>query len=64
MEQFGFDEQNGLPVIGSRVRRGKNWNYGNEDGNQPGTVIGHAKQGNIQNFGTTLRDSYGNCRHS
>ncbi|KAK3610175.1 hypothetical protein CHS0354_038813 [Potamilus streckersoni] len=30
-----------LPPLGSRVRRGPNWDKGNQDGNGPGTVVGH-----------------------
>jgi hypothetical protein len=35
-----------LPEIGCRVRRGPNWRYNNQDGNGPGTVIGHDDNGN------------------
>ena len=44
-EHSSMEEMAGLPNIGSRVRRGKDWTYGNEDGEQPGTVIGHYKPG-------------------
>jgi hypothetical protein len=34
-----------LPPIGSRVRRGPDWHYRQQDSNGPGTVIGHAGNG-------------------
>lgn len=34
-----------LPQIGSRVRRGRNWSYGNQDSRGVGTVIGHGADG-------------------
>ncbi|KAK3610179.1 hypothetical protein CHS0354_038816 [Potamilus streckersoni] len=33
-----------LPKLGSRVRRGPDWNRGNEDGNGVGTVVGHPRE--------------------
>jgi hypothetical protein len=35
-----------LPEIGCRVRRGPDWQFNNQDGNGPGTVIGHDDDGN------------------
>ncbi|KAL3865888.1 hypothetical protein ACJMK2_043236 [Sinanodonta woodiana] len=32
-----------FPPVGSRVRRGQNWLYDNDDGDGPGTIIGHSK---------------------
>lgn len=34
-----------LPKVGSRVRRGPDWHYGNQDSEGPGTVIGHCMRG-------------------
>ncbi|XP_052278664.1 uncharacterized protein LOC127877080 isoform X2 [Dreissena polymorpha] len=31
-----------LPVIGTRVVRGPDWNHGDQDKNGPGTIVGHA----------------------
>ncbi|XP_052281724.1 uncharacterized protein LOC127879106 isoform X7 [Dreissena polymorpha] len=36
-----------IPILGSRVRRGPDWNRGNLDGNRPGTVIGHIESDQI-----------------
>lgn len=30
-----------LPPLGSRVRRGPDWRYNNQDQGGPGTVVGH-----------------------
>ena len=35
-----------LPVIGTRVVRGPDWNHGDQDKNGPGTIVGHAVDGN------------------
>lgn len=34
-------EDSHLPPLGSRVRRGPDWHYGNQDQGGPGTVVGH-----------------------
>ncbi|KAH3725297.1 hypothetical protein DPMN_051131 [Dreissena polymorpha] len=34
-----------LPKIGSRVRRGPDWRNYDQDGNGPGTVVGHSEEG-------------------
>ena len=34
-----------LPKIGSRVRRGPDWCKNDQDGNGPGTVVGHSEEG-------------------
>lgn len=34
-----------MPCIGTRVRRGKDWQYGNQDSYGVGTVTGHCDQG-------------------
>lgn len=34
-----------MPCAGTRVRRGRHWNYENQDGYGVGTVIGHCKRG-------------------
>ena len=31
-----------LPRVGSRVRRGPEWRWGNQDGEGPGTVVQHS----------------------
>lgn len=33
-----------MPCAGTRVRRGRHWNYENQDGYGVGTVIGHCKR--------------------
>ncbi|KAL3867396.1 hypothetical protein ACJMK2_044602 [Sinanodonta woodiana] len=35
------NSEESLPKLGCRVRRGPDWNRGNEDGNRVGTVVGH-----------------------
>lgn len=35
------NDDSAYPVIGSRVIRGDGWCYGKQDGNGPGTIIGH-----------------------
>lgn len=46
-----FEEKNPLmPPLGSRVKRGRDWRYENEDNYGPGTVIGHSKRGNFCMF--------------
>lgn len=44
-DSIGFEEQGGLPSIGSRVCRGKDWQFGDQGGGGPGTVIGHKQKG-------------------
>lgn len=34
-----------MPCAGTRVRRGRHWNYENQDSYGVGTVIGHCKRG-------------------
>lgn len=34
-----------MPCAGTRVRRGRHWNYENQDGYGVGTVMGHCKRG-------------------
>ncbi|XP_062596397.1 uncharacterized protein LOC134257816 [Saccostrea cucullata] len=33
-----------MPCIGTRVRRGKDWEWGDQDSNEVGTVVGHSTQ--------------------
>lgn len=41
-----FKERNPqMPPLGSRVKRGRDWRYENQDDYGPGTVIGHSKMG-------------------
>ena len=35
-----------MPHIGTRVRRGPDWKWKNQDGRGPGTVVGHSEHGN------------------
>lgn len=44
-----------MPSIGTRVRRGKDWLYGNQDSYGVGTVTGHSDKGKF----TFLRISAG-----
>ena len=39
-----------LPRIGSRVRRGPDWDWENQDSKGPGTVIGHDENGKTVNL--------------
>lgn len=34
-----------MPPLGSRVRRGRDWQWGDQDMFGPGTVVGHSKTG-------------------
>ena len=34
-----------MPCVGTRVRRGQDWIYGNQDSNGLGTVVGHSQNG-------------------
>lgn len=41
---YAFKEKNPhMPPLGSRVKRGRDWRYENQDNYGPGTVIGHSK---------------------
>ncbi|KAH3725299.1 hypothetical protein DPMN_051133 [Dreissena polymorpha] len=43
-----FENKNeAFPVIGSRVRRGPDWMFDNQDNAGPGTVAGHSEHGLI-----------------
>lgn len=43
-----FKERNPtMPCLGSRVRRGRDWKWDNQDNMGPGTVIGHHKEGKV-----------------
>lgn len=45
IENIGFEEVSGMPSIGSRIRRGKDWKWGNDGNGGPGTVVGHKQKG-------------------
>lgn len=47
-----FSEFNGsnLPPLGSRVRRGPDWKWANQDQGGAGTVVGHASSEQNDNF--------------
>lgn len=34
-----------MPTVGTRVRRGPDWEWKNQDGQGAGTVVGHSKRG-------------------
>lgn len=34
-----------MPPLGSRVKRGRDWQWGDQDKYGPSTVIGHSKNG-------------------
>ena len=38
-----------FPPIGSRVRRGPDWHWEDQDHGGPGTVVGHAEEGKDNN---------------
>ncbi|XP_070574611.1 uncharacterized protein [Ptychodera flava] len=38
-------ELEGYPTLGARVRRGRDWKWGNQDGNGVGTVVKHKRGG-------------------
>lgn len=37
-----------MPTLGSRVWRGRDWQWGNQDTMGPGTIIGHYKEGKVE----------------
>ena len=39
-----------MPHVGTRVRRGPDWKWKNQDGRGPGTVVGHSERGNCSFF--------------
>ncbi|XP_062614423.1 uncharacterized protein LOC134276159 isoform X2 [Saccostrea cucullata] len=47
-EDAFYHERNPLlPCLGTRVKRGPHWHWGNQDSNGPGTVIGHSLDGRL-----------------
>ncbi|XP_061194929.1 uncharacterized protein LOC133203079 [Saccostrea echinata] len=47
-EKDYYHERNPLlPCLGTRVKRGPDWHWGNQDSQGPGTVIGHLKDGRL-----------------
>ena len=34
-----------MPHVGTRVRRGPDWKWKNQDARGPGTVVGHSERG-------------------
>ena len=46
--QLSVEEKGRLPAIGTRVKRGADWKWGNEDGYGPGTIVGHKDNGRCQ----------------
>ncbi|XP_022332693.2 uncharacterized protein LOC111130205 [Crassostrea virginica] len=57
-----------MPPLGARVNRGRDWKWGDQDKNGPGTVVGHLRQDgwlNVQwdrNLGSTRGYRYGSTR--
>jgi len=39
-----------MPDIGTRVRRGSDWKWDNQDSDGAGTVIGHNIKGKVKNI--------------
>lgn len=39
-----------MPCVGTRVRRGRDWRYENQDSRGVGTVIGHTDRGLYEAF--------------
>lgn len=39
-----------MPCVGTRVRRGRDWRYENQDSKGVGTVIGHTDRGPYEAF--------------
>ncbi|XP_046572310.1 uncharacterized protein LOC124280417 isoform X3 [Haliotis rubra] len=54
-------EREGLPPLGSRVIRGPDWKYGDQDVEGPGTVVNHANDHQFLWVRWDLYDS--NCRY-
>ncbi|XP_053385803.1 uncharacterized protein LOC128550572 [Mercenaria mercenaria] len=40
-DMYKMSDDKRYPRIGERVRRGRNWNWGDQDGNGVGTIVGH-----------------------
>ncbi|KAJ8304801.1 hypothetical protein KUTeg_018384 [Tegillarca granosa] len=48
LKDFGFyDKYARLLSIGTRVKRGPGWSWGNQDSNGPGTVVAHKDEGEL-----------------
>ncbi|XP_067666499.1 uncharacterized protein [Haliotis asinina] len=54
-------ERKGLPALGSRVIRGPDWKYGDQDVLGPGTIVNHANDHQFLWVRWDLNDS--NCRY-
>lgn len=48
-----------MPPLGSRVKRGRDWQWGDQDKYGPGTVIGHSKNGKDYSFNVKKMISQG-----
>ena len=46
-EQYLESKNSNLPTVGTRVRRGPNWHWQEQDAHGPGTVIGHHLTGRL-----------------
>ena len=42
-DPYHVENDERFPAIGSRVRRGPDWSNDDQDGNGPGTIVGHMK---------------------
>lgn len=48
-EQDLYNERDpNMPPLGSRVRRGRDWQWGDQDKFGPGTIVGHSKKGKLK----------------
>ena len=58
MEQTAYEETDKeiLPKIGSRVRRGPDWQWRDQDSDGPGTVVGH-DDSRLHGLHTTISSS-------
>lgn len=48
-----------MPPLGSRVKRGRDWQWGDQDKYGPGTVIGHSKNGTHYSLNVKMMISQG-----
>ena len=49
-DEYTKHEDPNLPCFGTRVRRGADWKWKNQDSEGPGTIVGHGKRGNSLNM--------------
>ena len=46
-EEYFVEKFTTLPKLGTRVRRGPDWSFDNQDCDGPGTIVGHGDSGMI-----------------